>query len=886
VANPEQRSRFRFWLRLISLIGVIVPRRLRPDWRQEWEAELHHRELLLAEWDRLNSRSKLDLMWRSTSAFWDALWLQPQRLEDEMFQDVRIGLRMLMKHPSFTIIAVFTLALGIGANVTIFSVVNSVLLSPLPYRDADRLVFLWSEVPTQNVRERSSGYGTILEWRNQSESFENLAIFDPASVTLTGAAEPEQVQSQRTSANLFSLLGVAPAIGRTFSEDEVQQKARVVVISHGLWQGRFGSSPDILQQTLEIDGVSSQIIGVMPAHFQFPEAVTQMWEPNSLAPNWDQQHLQRSGGPWIVVGRLKPEVSVSQAQLEMNAIAGRLEEAYPNSNKGMGIELVPFEIQLIGSNVRLALWILFAAVGCVLLIACTNVANLTLARGIAREREIAIRLAIGAGRLRLMRQLLTESGILALFAGAVGLIIAVIGIRSLISLSPERIPQLDTVAINAEVLLFTVGVSLLTGLVFGLAPALKTSRAQPGLSLKEGRSASGGVGGRRLRGLLVITEFSLAVLLLSGAGLLVRSFLHLQAVDLGFSTERTLLLNLALSQKNTSDQWRAFHKQVVEDVGSLPGVEAAAVIKDIVISGNPDGFLTIDRGLPDSAEQVRIPFNRDLISDGFFQTLRVPLQSGRFFTTQDNQGSEPVAIINETMSRRFWPGEEPVGKRLKLGRAQSVIPWLTVVGVVGDMRRQSVEREPIAQVFVPHLQNPSRLMNLLVRTSGEPTQIANVVRDEIHSIDKAVPVYGITTLEDRLARGVAQRRFQTWLLTFFSAIALLLAAIGIYGVIHQTVALRTREIGTRLALGAQARDVFRLVIGQGISLALCGIVIGCLAAFGLTRVLTGLLFGVTPSDPVTFLAVPSLLLLVALLACYLPARRATKVDPVIALRHD
>jgi predicted permease len=869
----------------IHFIGVIVPRRLRADWLQEWEAELRHREALMANWDRLDRRHKLDLLRRSTSAFWDALWLQPKRLEEEMFQDLQVGMRMLIKHPGFTAIAVLTLALGIGANVTIFSVINSVLLRPLPYRASERLVFLWSEAPSQNIKETSSAYANISDWREQNRSFEDLAILDPTSVTLTGVTEPEQVESVRASANLFPLLGLTPLFGRTFTSDEVEQKARVVVISHGLWQRRFGASPGVLGQTLEIDGVSSQVIGVMPERIQFPERNTQLWEPNTLFSNWETQRTQRGAGEWRVIGRLKPRVSLPQAQSEMDAIAQRLQQAYPGSNKGLGVNLVSFNIQLTGRDVRLALYILFGAVICVLLIACTNVASLMLARGIAREREIAIRMALGAGRMRLIRQLLTESSLLSLLAGVVGLLIAMAGIKALISFSPPNIPHLDSVGIDANVLAFTLGVSIMTGLIFGLAPALKISQSHPGEALKEGRTTSGG--GRRLRGLLVITEFGLAVLLLSGAGLLVRSFLHIQSVDPGFNPERILVVNIAPALNSTSDQSRVLYQQVRERIAALPGVEAAGLGEEIFITGNPGGLLTVEkRASTDSSEQTRIPYRRDAIGEGFFQTLRVPLRAGRFFNAQDNQGSVPVTIVNETMARRFWPGEDAPGKRFKLGPEQSANPWLTVVGVVGDMRRQSMERQPIAQIFMPHLQRPERRMNLLIRTTGSPTQLAAAVRNEIRSIDKTVLIYGISTLEGLLARAVANRSFQTWLLTLFSAVALLLAAVGIYGLIHQSVILRNREIGTRIALGARPRDILRLIIGQGMRLAFCGIGVGWLAAFALMRVLTGLLYGVTATDPMTFIVAPSLLLLVALLASYLPARRATRVDPMLALRNE
>jgi predicted permease len=887
MGDTVRTTRFRFWLWLIRLIGVIVPRRLRADWRQEWEAELRHREHQLGQWDRLDWTNKFDLLRRSTSAFWDALWLQPKRLEDELIQDLMLGMRMLVKHPAFTSIAVLTLAVGIAANITIFSVVNAVLLRPLPFPNSEQLVFLWSEVPREGVKERASAYATISDWREQNSSFADLAFFDPTAVTLSGATDPEQVMSVRTSANLFSLLGVAPALGRPFTNEEVEEKVRVVVISHGLWQRRFGASRDVLGQTLEIDGKSSQVIGVMPEQFQFPETGSSVWEPNTLLPNWDQGKTQRGTGSLRVVGRLKPQVTLQQAQIEMNTLAQRLEQAYPDSNKGLGVNLVPFYIQLTGGkNVRLALWILFGAVACVLLIACTNVANLMLARGIAREREMAIRMALGAGRMRLVRQLLTESTMLAVLAGVVGLLLALAGIRGVLSFSPPNITQLEHVTIDTKVLIFTVVISLMTGLIFGLAPALKISQSEPGGALKEGRSSTGGIGARRLRDLLVTIEFSLAVLLISGAVLLVRSFMNLQAVDAGFDATRILVMQTVPPLTTKSDQWRGFYQQVSERIATLPGVESAGLSSEIFISANPEGVITIEDGLPDNSGSARIPFRQDEVSENFLQTLRVPLRQGRPFNSQDTDGSLPVAIVNETMQHRFWPGEEAVGKRFKIGSAQSSNPWLTVVGVVGDMRRQGLERQPIAQVFRPYDQDPSRRMNLLIRTSGEPTQLAESVRNEIRMIDKSVLVYGVSTLESQLAKRVAEQRFQTWLLTLFSGVALLLAAIGIYGLLHQSLALRRREIGTRMALGAQRRDILRLIVGQGMTLAVCGIGVGCLAAFGITRVLTSLLFGVTPTDPMTFVAAPSLLMVVALIACYLPAHRATKVDPIAGLRHE
>ncbi len=760
---------------------------------------------------------------------------------EALWQDLRYGARMLFKQPGFTAIAALTLGLGIGANITIFSVVNAVLLRPLPYPDADRLVFLWSEAPAQNIRERASAYANVADWREQNKSFEDIAASDPTVVTLTGAAEPEQVMSVRASANLFPLLGVAPMLGRTFTADEEQQQARVVVLSHGLWRRRFGASPNVLGQTLEIDGASSQVIGVMPERFRSGKE-TPIWEPHTLFPDWEAQKAQRGTGSWQVVGRLKPQVSLAQAQVEMSAIAQRLEQAFPVANKGLGVNLVPLQLHYTGSNVRLALWMLFGAVALVLLIACTNVANLMLARGITREREMAIRIALGAGRIRLMRQMLTESALLSLLGGAVGLLIASWGIRAILSFSPPNIRNLDSVTIDTRVLAFTTVVALLTSLLFGLAPALKISQAQPGAALKEGRSASGGVSGRRLRSLLLITEFSLTVLLLAGAGLLLRSFSKLQAVDPGFDPARVLHMQLTPARNGTADQWRFFYQQVSERIAALLGVEAAGLTEEIFRSGNPDGLITIEGGSPDSSATARIPFSEDVISEGFFQTLRVPLRKGRFFNARDNQAAVRVTIINETMARRFWPGEDALGKRFKLGPAQSTNPWLTVVGVVGDMRRQSLERQPIAQIFQPYLQSSARRLILLIRTTGEPIHLAPVVR--------------------------------------------MLAAVGIYGLMSYTVTQSTREFGIRMALGAQPRDLVRLVIGHGLVLSATGVVIGLVAAFALTRVLAGLLFGVTTTDPTTFLVAPLVLLLVALLACFVPARRATKVDPMVALRHE
>jgi len=804
---------------------------------------------------------------------------QRSNMISDLWQDLRFGARVLAKQPGFTLIAVLTLALGIGANIAIFSVVNAVLLRPLPYPDAEQLVFLWSESPQRNIRERSSAYANVTDWRTQSQTFADIAVYDPTVLTLTGGSEPEPVVSVGASANLFSLLGAAPHLGRTFTADDAQQ--RVVVLSHGLWQRSFGASPNIVGQTVELDGIRSQVLGVMPASFQFPDQTAQLWRPTMAG---EAEKARRDRGFWRVIGRLKTGLTLAQAQTEMNVIAERLAQAYPDTNKDLGVNVVPFQLQLTGRTVQLALWILFGAVVFVLLIACTNVANLMLARSLAREREIAIRMALGAGRMRLIRQLLTESTLLALLAGAVGLFIARLGLPLLLRFSPPNVANLDSVAIDGQVLAFAVVVSLLTAVLFGLLPAWKVSQAQPGAALKEARSPSSGLSG--LRGLLVVAEFSLAVLLLSGAGLLLRSFLQVQAVDPGFEATNVLMIGLSPMSNRTPEQIRAFYQQVGERSAALPGVESAGLINDFLTGGNLDALITTERDVASNTEPVRVPLSGDGVSGDFFQTLRVPLRKGRFFNAQDNENAPPVAIINETMARRFWPNEEALGQRFKQGAAQANAPWLTVVGVVGDLRRQSLERQSVAQVFTSHAQSPSRRMNLMIRTTLDPTQLAAVVRNEIRALDATVPLTQIAPLENQFAAAGAQRRFQTWLLTLFSALALLLAAVGIFGVMQQSVAQSTREIGVRIALGAQARDVLKLVIGQGMVLALCGIGIGLIASLALTRLMQNLLFDVSATDPATFAITAVLLVLVAMLACFIPARRATKVDPMVALRHD
>jgi len=805
---------------------------------------------------------------------------------NSLLQDLRYGARMLVKKPGFTLIAVLTLALGIGANTAIFSVVNTVLLKPLPYAEPDRLAMLWTDNPKQGVHEEGTSYPTFLDWRAQSHSFAELALCSRGNpVVLTGTDEPERALGEYVSANLFPLLGVKPALGRTFTPNDEQRRERVVVLSYGLWQSRFGADPGIVGKTLEINGQNTQVIGIMPAHFYFPVNETQLWEPVTSARYWERDRAERFTDAWRVVGRLKADVTLRQAQTEMNAIGQRLAQAYPNVDEdfaGFGVNVVPLLDQITGKNLQLALWVLSGAVLFVLLIACANVANLLLARGAAREREFAIRVALGAGHVRLARQLLTESMLLAFAGGAFGLLLAVWGVELLVKFAPSGVPRLNEIELDARVLAFASVAMLLTGALFGLMPAWKSAQSDPNESLKEGcRSAA--IGSRRTRKLLVIAEFALAVVLLAGAGLLIRSFLRLQSVNPGFKPENVLLARVSLPQATarTAAQQEAIFQQIIARVATLPSVQAVGAIEDFFMRRNPDSSTLIE-GRPPLSKQSAGPLIKETVSPGFFQAVSAPLLKGRFFSQQEGQATR-VVIINETLARRFFPGEDPTGQRL-----QDNDEWHVIVGVVGDMRRQTLEKQPVSEVYLPgaSVWRPGAIgnMDLVVRVQSDPLQQVAAVREAVRSVDKTTTVYSVTTVERRLEELGAQRRFQTWLFSLFAALALGLAAIGVYGVMTYSVAERTPEIGIRVALGAQTSDVLRLVLRQGLTLTLAGVGCGLLAALALTRFMQNLLFGVSATDPLTCIGIALLLLFVALLACWIPARRATKVDPMIALR--
>jgi putative ABC transport system permease protein len=875
MADVTKTTRFRFWFWLIRFVGLIVPRRLRADWRQEWEAELRHREALLAEWDRLDWRSKLDLLWRSTSAFWDALWLQPKRLEEEVFQDLRYGVRMLLKHPGFTFIAVLTLALGIGANTAIFSIVNAVLLRPFPYQAPERLVIL---------RERVSGggagfspsYPNFADWRAQNTVCSSMAaVRQNESFNLTGTGEPERLQGRLVSAEFFSTLGIEPLLGRDFLAEEDRPGATpAAILSYGLWQRRFDEDPGIIGKQLTLNNQSFTVIGITPANFQF-WAEADITVPIGLSA---QRFRLRGADPGAdVVARLKPDVSQEQAETGLNMIAARLEEQYPKSNKGRRVRVTPLHERFVG-DVRQPLLILLGAVGLVLLIACANVANLMLVRASARQKEMAMRVALGAGRWRIIRQLLTESVLLAALGAAFGILLAHWGTSFIAGHLPDGIPRLQEAQVDAPALVFTLAVSLVTGLLFGLAPALQASRPNLTEGLKEGDRGSSGRR-QRLRSLLVVGEVALTLTLLVGAGLLIQSFRRVLQVDPGFNTQNLLTMQLSVNNSDVQ-QVANFFEQLQQNVRNLPGVKSVAVSDGLPFGmANYPGFIIEGRPEPDNKGSGL----RYSVSPDYFRTMGIELIKGRLFTAEDTRDSPLVAVINEVLAQRYFPNEDPIGKRLKHGPTS---PSLEIVGIVRHVEHYKLDGQKSVQpqFYTNFNQNSARLINLLTRTDGDPVHLASTVRAQVAALNKDQAVFNVRTMEQIVAQSVAPRRFSMLLLTVFAVVALALASMGIYGMMSYVVARRTREIGVRMALGAQSGDVLRLVIGQGMKLALAGVALGLVASVALTRTMKNLLFGVSATDPATFVAIALLLVLVALLACWIPARRATKVDPQVALR--
>jgi predicted permease len=803
-------------------------------------------------------------------------------LLDEIGRDVRYAIRTLGKSRAFTATATVTLALAIGANTAMFSVINAVLLRPLPYRSPEQLAMLW--IGRTGPNQGRPAYLTVEEWRRQSKSFADLAVLDPAAVTLTDTDGAERIMVARVSPNFFPMLGVLPMQGHTFSDEDADQRRRVALISYRFWQTRFGGSPVAIGATIVLDGLPSQIIGILPEAFATPAFDADVWEPHTMFPDWEARRATRGVGSWIVIGRLRPNVTVAQAQSEMNPIARVLDQQLPVGERNRGVSVVPVEQYLVVPRSRLALWMLTGAVLCVLLIAAANVASLSMARIVSRAREIAIRATLGASPARIVRQLLAESVTLAAISGLVGTFLAVAGIRVIRALGPGDLARLNEVSLDVRVLGVALLVSLLAGVLVGLAPAFAMVRRNSQVFIEQGvRSVSGSRAARGTGRTLVVAEFALAMILLTGAGLLVRSWLFLDRVDPGFSPDGILSLQVSTTAFRSPSQRTSFYESVHEQIASLPGVESVGIIGDLFISNDAERLVTIDGSAGFSSERVRLRV--DEANGGFFTTLRTPLLRGRLFSVDDRPDSPRVAIINEAMARRFWAGRDPVGARFKFGPRESDNEWFTVLGVVSDMHRQGLEREPIPQMFEALAQNPSRLGTILVRTSThDPLKMAGTIRAAVRRVDSQVPVYGVTSVEDRFGAYLAQRRFQTSLLIGFSIVALLIAAVGIYGLIHYSVATRTQEIGIRRAIGAQTRDIFRLVVHEGLLLSATGLMLGLVGALWVGHIGSSLLFGVSGTDPLTFMTVSLLLTAVAVAACCFPARRAIKVEPTVALR--
>ncbi len=797
-----------------------------------------------------------------------------------MLNDLRYALRMMSKHRLFTCVALLALGLGIGANTAIFSVINAVVLRPLPYHDPEQLVTILHD------GAKPVAPANYFDLAQQSQSFASMAAAQWWEPNLTGRDAPEHLRGLQLTARMFQVLGVNPVLGRTFNPDEDQPgREHVVVLSHRLWQRRFGGDPRIVGQPVTLNGEGYTVIGVMPAEFQFaPFWATnaELWSPLNLAPRANN----RGGQSLRVFARLKPGVMRSMAQAEVATIFRRLEQEHPQENKGLALAVEPLHEQVVGKT-RPALVILFGAVSFVLLIACANVANLMMARATSRQKEIALRTALGASSKRIARQLLTESVLLALGGGVFGLVLSTVGIKVLLALGPNSLPRLETIGVDLATLAFTVGVSVLTGLLFGLAPVLQTRKLNWHHALKEStRGSSAGRGRVNARRLLVISEVALALMLLVGGGLMVRSFARLRAVDAGFDPHNllTMTISLAGSVQSTAPQRVTFFNELLQRVESLPGVQSASAINHLPLAGDvwTVPFLIDGRPAPAAGEKQGAVYR--IIRPDYFRTMGATLLQGRDFTTHDNDTTPPVVIINEPFAKRHWPNEDPLGKRIRVSDDDAL---REIVGVVKALKQDQWTAAPNLEMYLPHLQSPApRALTLVVRSSGDPLALVGAVENQVGSIDKNLPVAEIRTMQEVIAGAIEQHRFNLFLLGLFALVALLLAVVGIYGVMSESVSSRTHEIGIRMALGAQPADVLRMVVRQGMALAAIGIGVGIVGALWLTQFMSQLLYEVSPTDSATFLLIPVVLAVVVLCACLIPARRATKVDPLVALRYE
>ena len=793
-------------------------------------------------------------------------------------QDLRYAVRVMAKRPGFTIIAAVTLALGIGANTAIFSAVNAVLLKPLPFPESEQLLDL-------SETFKPDGYGsvsvpTLDDWKNQNTVFAGISAYSFTSFNLEGGDTPQRISGMRVSANFFDVVGVKPALGRGFiSGEDVAGSEQVVVLGDDLWRRNFGANPGIVNQTIPLNGQKYTVVGVMPREMSALYRTVQMWSPLVFS---DAERRDRGDHKFLVIGRLKSGVTLAQAREQMNTIAQRLEAQYQN---GRGIRLTQIE-ELWVANVRSPLLMMMVAVGFVLLIACTNVANLLLARATVRRREISIRVALGAGRGRLIQQFLTEGLLLSLLGGALGIALGWWTMNVLGKIAFPFLPRSQEIGIDARVLLFTLAVSILTSVIFGLIPSLQAGKTDVQETLKEGgNTMSAGVVGGWLRPMLVVVEIAAAVVLLIGAGLMIRSVMRIREVEPGLQAQNLLTAKISLPREKYKDAESAirFYQQVLERVGHLPGVQSVGLISHLPIEemGYNDNVTVEGKTYPPN-EGPLVEYR--VASDDYFQAANIPLVRGRVFSKQDGDNTQPVVVINETMAKQIWPGEDPLGKRV--GDTNKV----TVIGVVGDVKNYGLLHKPVAEMYAPYTlakiwPEMRWNMRLLVRSTLDDS-IAAAVRREVQVVDPGQPLYAVQSMNVVIENTVKDKSLNTTLLTVFAGVSLLLAVIGVYGVMSYTVAQHTREIGIRMALGAQSRSILKLVVGRGLVLVTAGIVIGVLASFGLTRFIENMLFGVTPTDPLTFVMIVALLGFVALLACLIPAQRAMRVDPIVVLRHQ
>src|SRR5262245_24295368 len=896
MANATQGTRFRFWLWLIRVIGLTVPRRLRADWRQEWEAELRYRERMLAQWDRLDWRNKVELVRRSASAFWDALLLQTQRMEDEMFQDLRYGVRTLLKHKSFTLIAVLSLALGIGANTLIFSVFQRVLLPPLTYDHPERLVIMWSR-NHRGFHVFVSG-PNFQDWKRSNHSFDRISGIQWQGRDLTSPGMAEHVEGRAVFSDFFSTLGVKLALGREFSAQEDQYGGTpVVVISDRLWKNRFGGSPDAVGKVVTMDGVDYTVVGILPPGFRFAydaDVFTPLGQVARLTMNDRATH-----GGILCIGRLKPGVTVDQARADMLVIQNGLNQLYPDANSGLSVDVIPLKkelVELVGGDTDKTLLLLLGAVGLVLLITCANVANLALARSAARNGEFAVRLALGASRGRVVRQLMTESVILSLAGGVQGLVIAMGGSRPILAALPLDIPGIKDAGVNFPVLLFTFGIALFVGILFGVLPAFKSSRTDLQSVIRQG--GRGDLRGRnRAQSLLVIVQMALTLVLLTGASLLFRTVHKLWSVNPGFHTQNIITFKdgLSPSATKTPQSARVAYRQLIDRIGTIPGVDAVELTNSVPLTRQVGygPFWVDDARPPSEAEAPRTLMSQ--AGPDYLRVMGIPLLRGRFFTPQDKIESELV-VIDNFLADAYFPGKDAVGHTMTTPQTGDVWRIIGVVVNVEDLELGRGDQYSQFQTYFPFYQLPVRFMpywsrgiTVMVRTPLDPAAILPAIKKEVYGAENDQPVYDVKTIEKIVSDSMSSQRLTMILLGAFALLALLLATVGIYGVISYLTAMRTQEIGIRMALGAERGDVLRMVLAQGMRLAVAGIVIGIIAALIAVRLLSSfssLLYGVGSGDPLTLITVSVALIGATLLACYVPARRAANVDPMITLRYE